>query len=109
MEKNFTLRTIALVTVVSISIGFGLALISACRIWKNSCNSTWVQFVPRYDSIVVLKAYVDTLEVERIKTKTIYEKQIDTIYLLDSVAIDSAYTKAIQRLEQFENAGFFKR
>ena len=103
MEKNFTSRTIVLVTVVSISIGFALGVLLL------QPKPTRVQFVPRYDSIVVLKAYVDTLEVERIKTKTIYEKQIDTIYLLDSVAIDSAYTKAIQRLEQFENAGFFKR
>ena len=103
MEKNFTLRTIVLVTVVSISIGIGIGIL-LCR-----PKPTRVQFVPRYDSIVVLKAYVDTLEVERIKTKTIYEKQIDTIYLLDSVSIDSAYTKAIQRLQQFENSGFFKR
>lgn len=103
MEKNFTLRTIALVTVVSISIGIGIGVL-LCR-----PKPTRGQIVPRYDSIFVLKAYVDTLEVERIKTKTIYEKQIDTIYLLDSVAIDSAYTKAIQRLQQFENAGFFKR
>ena len=109
MEKNFTLRTTALIVVLSISIGFGLALISACRIWKNSCNSSRVQIVTNSDTIVVLKAYIDTLEVERIKTKTIYEKQIDTIYLLDSVAIDSAYTKAISRLQQLENAGFFKR
>ena len=103
MEKNFTSRTIVLVTVVSISIGFALGVLLL------QPKPTRVQFVPRYDSIVVLKAYVDTLEVERIKRKTIYEKQIDTIYLLDSVAIDSAYTKAIQRLQQFENAGFFKR
>lgn len=103
MEKNFTLKIIVLVTVVSISIGISIGVL-LCR-----PKPTRVQFVPRYDSIVVLKAYVDTLEVERIKTKTIYEKQIDTIYLLDSVAIDSAYTKAIQRLQQFENSGFFKR
>lgn len=103
MEKSFTSRTIVLVTVVSISIGFALGVLLL------QPKPTRVQFVPRYDSIVVLKAYIDTLEVERIKTKTIYDKQIDTIYLLDSVSIDSAYAKAIQRLQQFENAGFFKR
>jgi hypothetical protein len=79
-----------------------------CNIWQNSCKSSGLQIVSHLDSVVVLKAYVDTLEVERIKTKTIYEKQIDTIYLLDSVAIDSAYTKAIQRLQQLEGSGFFK-
>ena len=103
MEKNFTLRTIALVTVVSISIGIGIGVL-LCR-----PKPSRVQIVTNLDSVVVLKAYVDTLEVERITKQTIYEKQIDTIYLLDSVAIDSAYTKAIQRLQQFENAGFFKR
>ena len=103
MEKNFTSRTIVLVTGVSISIGFALGVLLL------QPKPSRVQIVTHLDSVVVLKAYIDTLEVERIKTKTIYEKQIDTIYLLDSVAIDSAYTKAIQRLQQFENAGFFKR
>jgi hypothetical protein len=102
MEKNFTLRIIALMTVAFIS---GLC----CNIWQNSCKSNRVQIVTRLDTVVVLKATIDTLEVERIKTKTIYEKSIDTIYLYDSVAIDSAYTKAINRLQQLEGAGFFKR
>jgi hypothetical protein len=79
-----------------------------CNIWQNSCKSNRVQIVTRLDTVVVLKATIDTLEVERIKTKMIYEKQIDTIYLLDSVAIDSAYTKAINRLQQLERVGFFK-
>jgi len=79
-----------------------------CNFWKNSGKSTGVQIVPMYDTIIVLKATIDTLEVERIKTKTIYEKQIDTIYLLDSIAIDSAYAGAIQRLQQLERTGFFK-
>ena len=83
-----------------------------CNIWKNSGksrNKNHYENVTKNDTIVVLKATIDTLEVERIKTKTIYEKQIDTIYLYDSVAIDSAYTKAINRLQQLERAGFFKR
>lgn len=103
MEKNFTLRTTALIVVLSISIGLALGIV----IFRP--NERRVVYVPHNDTIVVLKAYIDTLEVERIKTKTIYEKQIDTIYLLDSIAIDSAYTKAIGRLQQLENAGFFKR
>ena len=101
MEKNFTLRIIALMMVAFIS---GLC----CNFWKNSGKYTGVQFVSTYDTIIVLKATIDTLEVERIKTKTIYEKQIDTIYLLDSIAIDSAYTKAINRLQQLERTGLFK-
>ncbi len=79
-----------------------------CNFWKNSGKSNRLQFVTYSDTVVVLKATIDTLEVERIKTKTIYEKQIDTIYLYDSVAIDSAYAKAINRLQQLEGSGFFK-
>ena len=103
MEKNFTSRTIVLITVVSISIGFALGVLLL------QPKPSRVQIVTHLDSVVVLKAYIDTLEVERIKTKTIYEKQIDTIYLLDSVAIDSAYAGAIQRLQELERTGFFKR
>jgi hypothetical protein len=77
------------------------------KIQKNSCNETKVQYVPHNDTIVVLKARIDTLKVERIKLKTIYEKDIDTIYLMDSTAIDSAYTKAIEKLIEMEGAGFF--
>lgn len=103
MEKNFTSRTIVLITVVSISIGFALGVLLL------QPKPSRVQIVTHLDSVVVLKAYVDTLEVERIKTKTIYEKQIDTIYMLDSVSIDSAYTKAIDKLRSLERTGFFKR
>ena len=103
MEKNFTSRTIVLITVVSISIGFALGVLLL------QPKPSRVQIVTHLDSVVVLKANIDTLEVERIKTKTIYEKQIDTIYLLDSVAIDSAYAGAIQRLQELERTGFFKR
>ncbi len=100
MEKNFTLKTIALIAGLFISF-------YALNYWKNSCNKKEVQYVPHNDTIVVLKATVDTLKLERIKLKTIYEKDIDTIYIMDSTAIDSAYTKAIQRLIELEQAGFF--
>lgn len=100
MEKNFTLKIIALTAGLFISF-------YALNSWKNSCNETKVQYVPHNDTIVVLKARIDTLKVERIKLKTIYEKDIDTIYLMDSTAIDSAYSKSIQRLIEMERAGFF--
>lgn len=100
MAKNFTLKIIALIAGLFISF-------YALNLWQNSCNKTEVQFAPYSDTIVVLKARIDTLKLERIKLKTIYEKDIDTIYLFDSTAIDSAYTKAIQRLIEMERAGFF--
>lgn len=104
MREESTDFTIPIIFIIAISFLFW---ISDSIIRKNSGNS--VQYVTNSDTVVVLKSYIDTLEVERIKTKTIYEKQIDTIYLMDSTSIDSAYTKAIGRLQQLEKAGFFKR
>lgn len=103
MEKNFTLKIIALIAGLCISF-------YALNLWQNSCNSrnkNHYENVTRNDTIVVLKARIDTLKLERIKLKTIYEKDIDTIYLMDTTAIDSAYAKAIERLIEMEGAGFF--
>lgn len=105
MEKNFTLKIIALIAGLCISF-------YALNLWQNSCNSrnkNHYENVTRNDTIVVLKARIDTLKLERIKLKTIYEKDIDTIYLMDTTAIDSAYAKAIEKLIEMEGAGFFKR
>ena len=103
MEKNFTLKTIALTAGLFISF-------YALNYWQNSCNSrnnSTYKNVTKNDTIVVLKARIDTLKLERIKLKTIYEKDIDTIYLMDTTAIDSAYSKAIERLIELEQARFF--
>jgi hypothetical protein len=89
-------------------IAFAIGLIIAFIVGKNSCNSNRLQIVPYSDTVVVLKARIDTIQNERIKLKTIYEKQVDTIYLYDSIAIDSAYTKAIQKLRDYERAGFYQ-
>lgn len=101
MEKNFTLRTIVLIKVASISIGIAIGIL-LCR-----PEPSRVQFVTHSDTITKYQRTIDTLTIERTKLKTIYEKDIDTIYLLDSTAIDSAYTEAIQRLIELEKAGFF--
>ena len=100
MEKNLTLKIIALTAGLFISF-------YAWNLWQNSCNKKEVQYVPYSDTIVVLKARIDTLKVVRIKLKTICVKDIDTIYMYDSTAIDSAYAKSIQRLIELEQAGFF--
>ena len=89
-------------------IAFAIGLIIAFIIGKNSCNSNRLQIVTTSDTVIVLKARIDTIEKERIKIKSIYEKQIDTIYLYDSIAIDSAYTKAIEKLREYERTGFGK-
>lgn len=102
MEKNFTLKTIVLIKAISISIGIAIGVMICEKNYKPITKSVY-----HNDTIVVLKARIDTLKVERIKLKTIYEKDIDTIYLMDSTAIDSAYAKAIQRLIELEQAGFF--
>ena len=102
MEKNFTLKTIVLIKAISISIGIAIGVLICEKNYQPITKSVY-----HNDTIVVLKARIDTLKLERIKLKTIYEKDIDTIYLMDSTAIDSAYTKAIQRLIELEQAGFF--
>lgn len=56
----------------------------------------------------VIEQRIDTLVKTRVKIKEIYHERIDTIYLYDSIAIDSAYTKAIKRLSELEKAGYFK-
>ena len=103
MEKNFTLKTIVLIKVASISIGIAIGIL-ICRPAPSR-----LQIVTTSDTITKYQRTIDTLTLERIKLKTIYEKDIDTIYLMDSVAIDSAYTEAIQRLIELEKTGFFKR
>jgi hypothetical protein len=102
MEKNFTLKIIVLIKAISISIGIAIGVLLCEKNYKPITKSVY-----HNDTIVVLKARVDTLKLERIKIKSIYEKDIDTIYLMDTTAIDSAYTKAIQRLIELEQAGFF--
>ncbi len=102
MEKNFTLRTIVLIKVASISIGIAIGVL-ICR-----PKPSRVQIVTHSDTITAYLRTIDTLTIERTKLKTIYEKDIDTIYLLDSVAIDSAYSEAIKRLIELEGAGFFE-
>jgi hypothetical protein len=103
MEKNFTLRTIVLIKVASISIGIAIGVL-LCQ-----PKPSRVQNVTHSDTITAYLRTIDTLTIERTKLKTIYEKDIDTIYMLDSVAIDSAYTAAIQRLIELEKTGFFER
>jgi len=102
MEKNFTLKTIVLIKAISISIGIAIGILICEKNYKPTTKSVY-----HNDTIVVLKARIDTLKLERIKLKTIYEKDIDTIYVMDSTAIDSAYSKAIERLIEMEGAGFF--
>ena len=91
-------------------IAFCVGLIAAFLIGRHSikCDNNDSNLSHKNDSIIHYLNRIDTIKVERIKLKRIYEKQIDTIYLYDSVAIDSAYTKAIQKLIQSEGAGFFK-
>lgn len=101
MEKNFTLKIIVLTKAVSISIGIGIGVL-LCQ-----PKPSRVQIVTHSDTITAYLRQIDTLTIDRIKLQKIYEKDIDTIYLLDSVAIDSAYSEAIQRLIELEGAGFF--
>ena len=97
------------INTIIISIYVGLFVwIFGFIVGMNANNSKPIPVINKSDTIVVLKARIDTIEKERIKIKRIYEKQIDTIYLYDSIAIDSAFAKAMDKLRKYEQTGFFK-
>jgi len=91
-----------------IMISIAVLLLIAAII--QSCGRKKVEVVTvRHDSIQkVIEQRIDTLVKTRVKIKEIYNEKIDTIYLYDSIAIDSSYTKAIKRLSELEKAGYFK-
>jgi len=61
MEKNFTLRTIVLIKVISISIGIAIGIL-ICR-----PDSSRVQIVTSSDTITAYLRTIDTLTIERTK------------------------------------------
>ena len=91
-----------------IMISIAVLLLIAAII--QSCGRKKVEVVTvRHDSIQkVIEQRIDTLVKTRVKIKEIYNEKIDTIYLYDSIAIDSSYTKAIKRLSELEKSGYFK-
>ena len=91
-------------------IMISIALLMIIAVVIQTCNKREVRVVTvRHDSIQkVIEQRIDTLVKTRVKIKEIYHERIDTIYLYDSIAIDSSYTKAIKRLSELEKAGYFK-
>jgi len=87
-----------------------IAVLMIIAVVVQTCNKREVKVVTvRHDSIQkVIEQRIDTLVKTRVKIKEIYHEKIDTIYLYDSIAIDSSYTKAIKRLSELEKAGYFK-
>lgn len=104
IRKYMRAKYIDAVIMISIAV---LLLIAAII---QSCGRKKVEVVTvRHDSIQkVIEQRIDTLVKTRVKIKEIYHERIDTIYLYDSIAIDSAYTKAIKRLSELEKSGYFK-
>ena len=66
------------------------------------------QQTPTFIVDTVTQKQIDTVRIEKVRIKYNYEKQIDTIYLLDSIGIDSAYSSTIKRLDSLEKIGFFE-
>jgi hypothetical protein len=87
-----------------------IALLMIIAVVIQTCNKREIRVVTvRHDSIQkVIEQRIDTLVKTRVKIKEIYHEKIDTIYLYDSISIDSSYTKAIKRLSELEKAGYFK-
>jgi len=93
-----------------IMISFALTLL-VCLVVSgyNLQQKRKIQWITKTDTIVQqLEGKIDTIIKTRVKIKEIYHEKIDTIYLYDSIAIDSAYSKTIQDLRQLESQGYFK-
>ena len=91
-----------------IMIGMALLLLVAVIIQIQHGDRP-IEYITKRDTIrEQIEARIDTIVKTRVKIKTIYHEKIDTIYLYDSAAIDSSYTKAISRLRELEKIGFFK-
>lgn len=88
----------------------GIALLLLIAVTMQTLDKRKVKVITvRHDSIQkAIEVRIDTLVKTRVKIKEIYHEKIDTIYLYDSIAIDSSYTKAIKRLSELEKAGYFK-
>jgi hypothetical protein len=91
-------------------IMIGIALLLLIAVTLQTLDKKKVKVITlRHDSLQkVIEVRIDTLVKTRVKIKEIYHEKIDTIYLYDSIAIDSSYTKAIKRLSELEKAGYFK-
>ena len=91
-------------------IMISIAVLMLIAVTIQTCNRSKVRVVTvQHDSIQkVIEARIDTIVKTRVRIKNIYHERIDTIYLYDSIAIDSSYTKAIKRLSELEKAGYFK-
>lgn len=59
------------------------------------------------DTVRLTELRIDTLIRTQIKEKRIYEKDIDTIYLLTPAELSREYTKSIRQLDSLNKAGFF--
>ena len=93
-----------------IMISFALTLLICLLVaGHNIKEHKRIQWVTKTDTVVQkIEGKIDTIVKTRIKIKNIYHEKIDTVYLYDSIAIDSAYTKAIQDLRILEGKGYFK-
>lgn len=93
-----------------IMISFALTLL-VCLVVSgyNLQQKRKIQWITKTDTVVQqLEGKIDTIIKTRVKIKEIYHEKIDTIYLYDSIAIDSSYTKAIHKLSDLEKIGYFK-
>lgn len=63
----------------------------------------------RVDTLRVYQQRIDTLLLKETKLKTIYEKDIDTIYILDSVGVSREYARTLRHLDSLSKAGFFNQ
>jgi hypothetical protein len=79
-------------------------LVIGFRNEKCACEN---ETVFQTDTIYRTQLRIDTLIRTQLKEKRIYEKDIDTIYLLTPADLSREYTKSIGYLDSLNKAGFF--
>jgi len=60
------------------------------------------------DTIIQIEYKIDTIIKTQIKKQKIYEKEIDTIYLLNPLELSREYSKSISILDSLNRKGFFQ-
>lgn len=92
--------------VIVFIIGAFLIMFLVIGFRKEKCNcKNEIQF--QTDTIYRTQLRIDTLIRTQLKEKRIYEKDIDTIYLLTPAELSREYTKSIGYLDSLNKAGFF--
>lgn len=76
---------------------------------SRDCKKGNEKIIYYRDTITIIEQRIDTIIQTQIKKQKIYEKDIDTIYLLTPFELSREYSKSIHILDSLNREGFFHR